>query len=81
MLFRIKTRIIDLKANFKRKPAYRSDGWKCEGCREEVEANSHVLICRAYNELRNGKDLKESEKDLVTYFKDVLKLRMMKLKL
>ena len=65
MLFRIKTRIIDLKANFKRKPAYRSDGWKCEGCREEVEANSHVLICRAYNELRNGKDLKESEKDLV----------------
>ena len=80
MLFRIKTRIIDLKANFKRKPAYRSDGWKCEGCREEVEANIHVLICRAYNELRNVKDLKESEDDLVAYFKEVIKLRMKKMK-
>ena len=39
LLFRIRTRMVELKANFKNKPAFRKDGWICEGCNKEVESN------------------------------------------
>ena len=45
LLFRIRTRMVDLKANFKNKPAFRKDGWICEGCQKEVETNAHVMSC------------------------------------
>ena len=79
LLFRIRTRMVDLKANFKNKPAFRKDGWKCEGCNKEVESNGHVMHCQAYDHVREGKDL-GSDKGLVQYFKEVLKIRMKKMK-
>ena len=75
MLFRIRTRMIDLKANFKNKPTFRNDGWVCEGCRKEVETSGHVMSCQAYDLVRQGKDLSD-DKDLVQFFKEVMKIRM-----
>ena len=80
LLFRIITRMVDLKANFKNKPAFRKYGWICEGCQKEVETNAHVMSCETYTLIREGKDLKK-DKDLVDFFREVLKLRMQKLKI
>ena len=77
LMFRIRTRMIDLKANFKNKPTNKKDGWKCEGCGTEIETNCHVLVCKAYEQVRAGKDLKCDE-DLVQFFKQVMKIRMKK---
>ena len=67
--------MIDLKANFKNKPTYKKDGWKCDGC--GTETNCRVVICKAYEQFRAGKDLKCDE-DLVEFFKQVMKIRMKK---
>ena len=72
--------MVDLKANFKNKPAFRKDGWICEGCHKEVETNAHVMSCGTYKLIREGKDLKK-DKDLLDFFREVLKLRMQKLKI
>ena len=76
MLFRIRTRMVDLKANFKNKPAFRKDGWLCEGCRREVETNCHVMSCQAYEHVRQGLDL-GSDRDLVKLFKEVMRIRVL----
>ena len=75
MLFRIRTRMLDLKANFKNKPAFRKDGWVCDGCKKEVETSGHVMSCQAYELIREGKDL-STDRDLVQFFKEVMKIRM-----
>ena len=72
--------MVELKANFKNKPAFRKDGWICEGCNKEVESNGHVMTCQAYEHVREGKDL-GSDMGLVQFFKEVLKIRMQKKKI
>ena len=79
MLFRIRTRLIDLKANFKNKPAFSNDGWVGDGCKKEVETSGHVMSCQAYELVRQGKDL-SCDKDLVQFFKEVMKIRMKNMK-
>ena len=64
MMFRIRSRMIQLKENFKNNPGYKKDGWKCEGCQCEVESNAPVMKCDAYEQLRDGKDL-NCDEDLV----------------
>ena len=61
LLFRIRTRMVDLKANLKNKPAFRKDGWICEGCHKETENNGHVMSCEAYKLIREGKIWKKIE--------------------
>ena len=75
MMFRIRTRMIELKANFKNNQKFKKEGWKCEGCGKEVETNGHVMNCIAYEHVRDGKDL-TSDEDLVQFFKEVMKMRM-----
>ena len=80
LMFRIRSRMIQLKANFKNNPRYKKDGWKCDGCEMEVESDAHVIKCVAYEQVRDGKDL-NCDKDLVQYYKEVMKIRMRKSKL
>jgi hypothetical protein len=77
MLFLIRTRMVDLKANFKNKPAFRKVGWLCKGFRREVETNCHNMSGQAYEHVRQGLDLC-SDTDLVKFFKEVMKIRMEK---
>lgn len=73
-MFRIRTRMVDLKMNFKNLPQYRRDSWMCK-CLATVESQRHVLLyCPEYAKLREGRDM-DNDKDLVNYFRDVLAKR------
>ena len=71
--------IYHIKANYKNKTTHKKDGWSREGCGTEIETNCHVVICKAYEQVRAGKDLKCDE-DPVEFFKKVMKIRMRKTK-
>ena len=75
--FRIRTNMVDLKANMKGR--YRDLDYSCLGCGDKatVEDQSHVLRCPAYKDSRQGLDLNKDE-DVVKYFKKVMILRMKK---
>ena len=79
-MLRIRSRMIQLMANFKNNPRYKKVGWKCDGCEMEVESNAQLIKCVAYEQVRDGKDL-NCDKDLVQYYKEVMKIRMRKSKL
>ena len=69
-----------IKMNFQSDKAFSSSLWACEGCRDiqghgYVDTQSHVKVCIAYENLREGKDL-DKDKDLVDYFAAVLRQRL-----
>ena len=74
-IFRIKTRMNHLKANFPGKPGYKAEGgMDCIGCGESIETNSHVTNCKTYADLLVGRDLSNNA-DLVQFFRDVMSRR------
>ena len=75
MAFRIKSNMIDLKANYKGK--YRGGDYECDQCEGEVETVTHCLVCPGYREERENKDLSNDD-DLVKYFFAVMKKREQK---
>ena len=72
--FRIRTKMLDAKFNFKNKASYAEQNWLCDSCEKAVETQSHILWCPAYQNLRQDKDL-NSDKDLVDYFMKVLDIK------
>ena len=74
LMFRIRSHMVDVKANFKGDPRYSRELWLCDGCQKTVETQTHVIFCPAYTKLREGRDL-QSDKDLVNYFREVLSIR------
>ena len=52
-----------------------SEGLSCVACGEEIEVNSHVMVCPKYVDLRENKDLSKGD-DLVEYFWRVMDRRM-----
>ena len=72
--FRLRTKMIDVKFNFKNKNNYSGELWLCDSCETSIESQSHVLWCPAYQNLREGKDL-NSDNDLVQYFKKLMNIR------
>ena len=73
--FRLRTKMVDLKANMK--GMYKDKDYSCMGCGDKasVEDQSHVIRCPAYKGLRKGLNL-EHDEDLVKYFKEVMIIRM-----
>ena len=54
---------------------YKGDLVNCQACSMGVpESQTHVMFCTGYEDLRLGKDMRE-DKDLVSFFRDVLKMR------
>ena len=72
--FKIRCEMTDLKFNFKHDKKYSDELWKCDSCQTSIESQQHVLICPAYSELREGKDI-NNDKDLTSYIKQVMKIR------
>ena len=66
--------MMDFKFNYKSNPSHSKERWKCDSCQSAIESQDHILWCPAYIELREGKSL-QSDKDLVEYFKSVMKIR------
>ena len=74
MKFRIRTKMVEnIGFNFSSDNKYASRLWQCSHC-ENIDSQSHVLVCVGFKHLREGKDLK-SDKDLVNYFREVISLR------
>ena len=72
--FRIRTKMVENVAfNFSSDPKHVERLWKCTHC-DNIDSQSHILICDSYKHLREGKDL-ASNYDLVAYFRDVISLR------
>ena len=57
----------------KNKKEFAADLWKCVGC-GAVDTFLHLKWCPAYQQLREGKDLRV-DKDLVTYITNIMTLR------
>ena len=73
MLFRIRTKMLDLKENMKGR--YKSN-LECDACdSQESESQSHIMRCEGYKSLREGMDFSQ-DKDLVNYFSQVMQIRM-----
>ena len=72
--FRLETKMVDAKFNFKNKKNYARELWQCDSCENAIESQSHLLWCPAYQQLREGKDLK-NDKHLINYIKKVLEIR------
>ena len=75
--FRIRTNMVELKANMK--GSYKGGAYSCLGCGDKasVEDQSHVIRCPAYSDIRQGLDMEE-DKDVVQYFRRVMIVRMKK---
>ena len=72
--FRARTQLVEgIKGNFKN--LYRGNDLRCQGCRQEVDTQSHVLQCMEYEDLREDMDMKKDD-DMIKYFRKVLKRRM-----
>ena len=72
--FRMETKMVDAKLNFKNKKNYSNELWQCYSCERAIESQSHLLWCPAYQQLREGKNMKD-DKHLIAYIKKVLKIR------
>ena len=70
-LFKFRSKMYDVKFNYKNQTNYKEDIWKCSSCLKCIESQNHVLFCEAYAPLRDGKSL-ESDKDLSEYLKKVI---------
>ena len=74
-IFRNKTGMNKLRANFPSDPKCRAEGGMvCVGCGASKETNSHVTECAVYADLLVGRDL-EDNGDLVRFFRDVMARR------
>ena len=54
---------------------YKGKDMRCEGCKQDIDTQSHVLVCNTYSDLRVNMDLSD-EDDMIGYFRKVLKRRM-----
>ena len=71
--FRMRSMMIPAKMNMRSKEPNSRTLWKCDDC-GNVDTQGHILWCPAYSGLRQGRDL-ANDKDIVDYFREVLKHR------
>ena len=72
--FAIRSKMVQNVAfNYSSDPKYSSQLWHCTHC-DRMDSQTHILSCDSYQYFRTGKDL-FSDKDLVTYFREVISLR------
>ena len=72
MMMRMRSKMVNVKENFKNMYKFRRNGLSCDSCQsQEVESQSHVLRCPAYDKLRVGLDLTKQD-DLIRYYREVL---------
>ena len=72
--FKLRTKMLDVKFNYKHMPRNEKSLWKCDSCQTSIETQSHIMWCPSYSELRAGKDI-QNDKDLIEYVTKVMKIR------
>ena len=73
-MFRFRSKMADCKMNYPNEPRFKKDLWMCDSCRSAIDSQSHVMICPAYKELREGKDIND-DGDVANYLAAVLQIR------
>ena len=75
MKFAIRSKMTQtVQMNYKSEKKYIINRWRCMSC-DELDTQEHLLSCEGYKHLRAGKDL-ERDKDLVLYFRSIVKQRL-----
>ena len=74
-MFAINSNMNDLRGNYSKVPANIKNNWRCIGCNVEVEINSHIMVCNAYEVERSRVDM-GTDKGVVDFFRGVMKKRM-----
>ena len=70
-----------VKMNFQSDSEFARELWTCPGCSEPGDVTGcrdtqrHIMVCSGYEALREDKDL-ATDKGLVSYFQQVIKLRL-----
>ena len=62
-----------VKMNFKGVKEYANCNWECDTC-NVPDTQEHLFECKAYSNLRNGKDLR-NDKEIVDYVRQIVVLR------
>ena len=74
-MFKLRTGMFPCKMNFRSDYSNSKELWMCDSCESQIDSLSHVMICPAYSKLRReGKDV-NSDKNVVTYLVEVMKIR------
>ena len=67
--FKFRSKMTDVKFNYRSKKENSSVLWKCSSCMSAIETQVHILWCPSYSSLREGKSLDND------YIKKVLTIR------
>ena len=64
-----------VKSLFPSDQKFSDDLWRCDQC-SRIDSIRHLTRCPYFSELRENKNLQSNEEDLVTYFQEVVQIRM-----
>ena len=73
-MFSFRSHMYPCKLNFAHDPKFEHELWVCDSCQSEIDSQSHVMICPAYKQLRQGKDI-FNNKDVAKYLVKVELIR------
>ena len=62
------------KMNYQNDPVFKEQCWTCDSCQSAIDDMAHVMVCPAYQPLRQEKDM-NSESDILEYLVAVSKIR------
>ena len=73
-MFRARSKMLNCKMNYSSDPKFMKELWLCDSCERAIDQQSHVMICSAYSNLREGRDINNDE-DVAWYRAEVMKIR------
>ena len=73
-MFQARCKMFQCKMNYSNDPKYKRELWLCDSCQSSIDTQSHVMVCPAYQILREGKDM-NNDRDVVRYFVSVMIIR------
>ena len=62
------------KMNYQNDPVFKEQCWTCDSCQSAIDDMAHVMVCPAYQPLRQEKDM-NLESDILEYLVAVSKIR------
>ena len=71
--FKMRLKMLKCKEFYRSDPKFSADLWKCDDC-GRVDTMVHILHCPAHQDLREGRDIRESS-DIVRYYVEVMRRR------
>ena len=74
--FAIDTKMLKtVKSHYPSEKRYEDDMWECEHC-SRVDSIRHLMVCPYFEELRVNKNLHSNSEDIVTYFQQIVNIRL-----